>query len=134
MTSSPVNRRDRGAVRWRAMATGALAALWVPLTSVLLTCGEADTGPPEPPASEADAGQADGPDPGPVDGDADAADPLPPPPTSGGPYSSWVYPGPDGRLVYKKDERGNQVPDFSYAGYLGGGVALPSVPVVQTLS
>src|SRR5437667_3167181 len=42
-----------------------------------------------------------------------------------GPYSVWVYPGSDGRLVYKKDDHGNQIPDFSNAGYGGGGVALP---------
>lgn len=28
----------------------------------------------------------------------------------------------------------NIIPDFSYAGYKGGGVAIPTVPVVQTLS
>lgn len=42
-------------------------------------------------------------------------------------------PGPDGRLVYRADERGNAIPDFSRAGYGGGGVALPNVPVVRTL-
>jgi len=36
--------------------------------------------------------------------------------------------GPDGRLVYAADAAGNRVVDFSYAGYGGGGVALPSVP------
>jgi hypothetical protein len=51
-----------------------------------------------------------------------------------GPYSVWVYPGGDGRLVYKKDDKGNQVPDFSNAGYMGGGVALPRIPDRQTLS
>jgi hypothetical protein len=44
-----------------------------------------------------------------------------------------VYPGPDGKLVYRKDERGNRVPDFSNSGYAGGGVALPSVPTVAML-
>jgi hypothetical protein len=51
-----------------------------------------------------------------------------------GPYSAWVFPGPDGRLEYKKDPKGNQVPDFSNAGYGGGGLALPSVPTKMTLS
>jgi hypothetical protein len=59
---------------------------------------------------------------------------LRPPDVGAGPYSAWVYPGADGRLVYKKDARGNQVPDFSNAGYRGGGVALPFVPVKETLS
>ncbi|AHF93825.1 hypothetical protein OPIT5_30340 [Opitutaceae bacterium TAV5] len=37
------------------------------------------------------------------------------------------------RLVYRADEQGNTIPDFSRAGYHGGGVALPDVAVVQTL-
>jgi hypothetical protein len=36
-----------------------------------------------------------------------------------------IGPGPDGRLVYVPDFRGDRVPDFSHAGYAGGGVALP---------
>lgn len=47
--------------------------------------------------------------------------------------SSWVRVGEDGRLVYRADERGNRVPDFSHAGYAGGGVALPELPVVATI-
>ncbi|HEY2882181.1 MAG TPA: hypothetical protein VGJ15_07095, partial [Pirellulales bacterium] len=43
--------------------------------------------------------------------------------------SQWVYPGADGKLVYKTTAAGDKIMDFSYAGYLGGGVALPSVPV-----
>ncbi len=34
----------------------------------------------------------------------------------------------DGTLVYEVDKRGDRVPDFSHAGYGGGGVALPAVP------
>src|SRR5438067_10523846 len=41
----------------------------------------------------------------------------------------YVAPGPDGRLVYDADASGNRVPDFSQCGYLGGGVAIPDVPV-----
>src|SRR5262245_4558881 len=41
----------------------------------------------------------------------------------------FVAPGPDGRLVYDVDARGNRVPDFSHCGYGGGGVAIPDVPV-----
>ncbi len=44
-------------------------------------------------------------------------------------HSALVHPGPDGGLVYVPDERGNTIPDFSYAGYMGGGVRLPRVPV-----
>jgi hypothetical protein len=41
----------------------------------------------------------------------------------------FVAPGKDGRLVYEPDARGNRVPDFSHAGYGGGGVAIPDAPV-----
>ncbi|AHF89841.1 hypothetical protein OPIT5_05945 [Opitutaceae bacterium TAV5] len=47
--------------------------------------------------------------------------------------SAWVFPGADGKLVYRADERGNTLPDFSRAGYHGGGVALPAVPVAIAL-
>jgi hypothetical protein len=118
----------------------------VPLTCVVtavasLACARAGQGPvdPGPTPPEPDAGVVDGPQTTPPDARPPDtrppvdAEPLPPPPTEGGPYSVWVYPGPDGKLVYKKDDWGNQVPDFSNAGYQGGGVALPSVPVVQML-
>lgn len=39
-----------------------------------------------------------------------------------------------GRLTYRADGRGNTIPDFSRAGYGGGGAALPSLPVRRTLS
>jgi hypothetical protein len=39
-----------------------------------------------------------------------------------------------GRLVYISDSAGNRIPDFSYAGYKGGGVDPPAVPVARTLS
>ncbi len=47
--------------------------------------------------------------------------------------SEWVYPGTDGKLVYKTTPLGDRIMDFSYAGYMGGGVALPDVPVKQTV-
>ncbi len=50
-----------------------------------------------------------------------------------GNYSKLVYPGSDGRLVYAPDEQGNAIPDFSHCGYMGGGVALPDVPVVMAV-
>lgn len=49
------------------------------------------------------------------------------------PTSAWVHPGPDGKLVYKTTETGDRIMDFSHAGYMGGGVALPEVPVRKTL-
>jgi hypothetical protein len=47
--------------------------------------------------------------------------------------SQWAHLGPDGHLVYKTTPRGDRIADFSYAGYRGGGVALPTVPVADTL-
>jgi len=47
--------------------------------------------------------------------------------------SEWVFPGPDGRLVYKATSAGDRIMDFSHAGYMGGGVAFPKVPVKVTV-
>jgi hypothetical protein len=44
------------------------------------------------------------------------------------PPQKYVDLGPDGKLVYDTDTRGNRIPDFSYAGYGGGGVPIPDVP------
>lgn len=49
------------------------------------------------------------------------------------PPSQWVHPGPDGKLVYKATPNGDRIMDFSHAGYMGGGVALPNVPVKRTV-
>ena len=49
------------------------------------------------------------------------------------PQSEWVYPGPKGKLVYKTTPAGDRIMDFSHAGYMGGGVALPTVPVKRTV-
>jgi hypothetical protein len=51
-----------------------------------------------------------------------------------GQTSTWVNLGSDGRLHYKTDANGNRIIDFSNAGYGGGGVPLPSVPVRVTLA
>ena len=40
--------------------------------------------------------------------------------------SEWAFEGPDHRLHYRNDPRGNSIMDFSSAGYRGGGVKLPS--------
>jgi len=47
--------------------------------------------------------------------------------------SEWVHPGADGKLIYKKTQTGDRVMDFSTAGYMGGGVPLPDVPVRRTV-
>jgi hypothetical protein len=49
------------------------------------------------------------------------------------PTTSRIFPGPDGKLVYTSDEDGNTIPDFSNAGYMGGGVALPHIPAAETV-
>src|SRR5277367_1779855 len=41
--------------------------------------------------------------------------------------------GPNG-LVYTPDALGNNIPNFSYAGYGGGGVTIPTLPVKKTIS
>ena len=48
--------------------------------------------------------------------------------------SQWVHLGADGRLQYARTPNGNQVPDFSSAGYRGGGVALPYVIARERVS
>jgi len=45
------------------------------------------------------------------------------------PSTSRVYPGADGKLGYVPDEQGNNIGDASHAGYGGGGVAMPVLPV-----
>jgi hypothetical protein len=37
--------------------------------------------------------------------------------------------GAGNKLVYDTDDRGNRIPDFSHAGYQGGGGSIPDVPV-----
>jgi hypothetical protein len=47
--------------------------------------------------------------------------------------ADWAKLGKDGKLAYKSDANGNRIMDFSSAGYMGGGVALPTVPTKATL-
>jgi hypothetical protein len=51
-----------------------------------------------------------------------------------GAYSKLVAPGPDGKLKYTADEKGNTIPDFSNCGYRGGGVPISDVAVKTTLA
>ena len=54
---------------------------------------------------------------------------------NGGPASQWVYWDAQGKLVYKTlNPQGDRIMDFSHAGYRGGGVPLPVVPVVAMLA
>lgn len=48
--------------------------------------------------------------------------------------SSLVYYDDNGSLVYESDEDGNQIPDFSHAGYAGGDRPVPDVPTAVTIS
>jgi len=48
--------------------------------------------------------------------------------------SQWVYLEPNGRLGYRTVANGDRIMDFSSAGYMGGGVAIPVVPVQATVS
>ena len=47
--------------------------------------------------------------------------------------SQWVYLDQKGALAYKTMEQGDKITDFSYAGYMGGGMRLPDAPVKITL-
>jgi hypothetical protein len=49
------------------------------------------------------------------------------------PTTALVYPGTNGKLVYVADSLGNTIPDFSNAGYKGGGVPLPYVQVKEII-
>jgi len=49
------------------------------------------------------------------------------------PTTSLVYPGIDGRLVYVADSLGNRIPDFSNAGYKGGGIPIPYVAIKKII-
>jgi hypothetical protein len=48
--------------------------------------------------------------------------------------SHWVHTGRAGRLIYATTPKGDRIPDFSSAGYEGGGVALPHVPARRTVT
>ena len=46
----------------------------------------------------------------------------------------WVAAGSNGKLEYKTTPKGDRIMDFSHAGYMGGGVALPSLPVKKEVA
>ncbi|HZR27273.1 MAG TPA: hypothetical protein VFA71_00725 [Terriglobales bacterium] len=50
------------------------------------------------------------------------------------PASQWVFVDSSGKLAYKTLPQGDHIMDFSWAGYMGGGVSLPTVPVQRTLN
>src|ERR1700760_1231884 len=52
-----------------------------------------------------------------------AKPPEPPPPVA----------AKGGHLAYAPDEKGDRIPDFSYSGYKGGEMPIPTVPVRVTV-
>lgn len=48
--------------------------------------------------------------------------------------SHWVFYDASHHLQYQIDSLGDKILDFSFAGYQGGGVAIPTVPVRATVS
>ncbi|HET9571674.1 MAG TPA: T9SS type A sorting domain-containing protein [Bacteroidales bacterium] len=48
--------------------------------------------------------------------------------------ADWVHLDSNNRLVYKTDAFGNRIMDYSYSGYMGGGVSIPDVPVKMAIS
>jgi len=48
--------------------------------------------------------------------------------------AQWAHLDANNKMVYKKDANGNRIMDFSTAGYMGGGLAIPFVDVKVTLS
>lgn len=48
--------------------------------------------------------------------------------------SDIIFKNPDGSLTYISDTEGNRIPDYSHAGYKGGGVTLPEIPVKLEIS
>jgi hypothetical protein len=47
--------------------------------------------------------------------------------------SEWVYADSNEKLVYMATPAGDRIMDFSYAGFRGGGVAIPSVSVKRSV-
>ncbi|HKA91526.1 MAG TPA: hypothetical protein VKE22_27880 [Haliangiales bacterium] len=51
-----------------------------------------------------------------------------------GALSQWVYYDASGNLQYTPlDDQGDRIMDYSHAGYMAGGVALPTVPAATTV-
>jgi hypothetical protein len=48
--------------------------------------------------------------------------------------SRWAHFGPNGKLVYAQTPKGDRIADYSFAGYEGGGVALPVVAAKRTVA
>jgi hypothetical protein len=54
---------------------------------------------------------------------------------NGGPKSQWAFFDANDRVAYKNlNAQGDHIMDFSSAGYMGGGVALPSVATAESVN
>jgi hypothetical protein len=93
--------------------------LAIPITAVVLGCGVAVAqlagAAPATPATPTKAAAAP----------ATSTTAIKPASTSGL-TGSWIS-FANGKLGYGKDAQGNRIPDYSYAGYAGGGVGIPAV-------
>lgn len=49
-------------------------------------------------------------------------------------HSQWVYFDPAGKLAYRRLPQGDRILDFSHAGYMGGGVAIPLASVKKRVA
>ena len=104
-------------------------------TLLLLSCGTDDPG-----SGAADGGTMDGAAEVDRPGDASvAADAAPARRcaaifAAGRASSSWARYDDSGKLVYATLPAGDRMLDFSHAGYMGGGVAIPELPVRATVS
>src|SRR5437870_13587264 len=48
--------------------------------------------------------------------------------------SVWAYTGADGHMLYRPQPLGDKIEEYSNAGYMGGTVTIPDVPVKATVS
>lgn len=49
------------------------------------------------------------------------------------PTTSLLYPDAGGKMLYVADSLGNKIPDYSNAGYKGGGISIPYVAIKETI-
>jgi len=48
--------------------------------------------------------------------------------------SIYAFPGADGHMLYQPQPLGDHIQDYSTAGYMGGTVPIPDVPIKATVS
>ncbi len=96
----------------------------LPITVVLAACGHGSGGASsEMHSNAAPGGSASAP----AESPQGAPNACRPWTNTAGATSQWVSVGADGHLAYKALPKGDRILDFSHAGYMGGGVAIPSI-------